>query len=508
LQTSDAFSETQAQTVRSRSIQDGAVYALYALALAASVSTWFLAIRAPLWLDETVSFFMVKGRFSEIVSRQGWPGVPAYPVLLWIWIRTVGASEIGLRISSALAMLGAVYLLYRSARELFSWDVGVIAAAVFCLHPVINSEAIDVRPYAFAALAITSCIFILVRMRHNHSIWLGALFALSAACIVYFQFLFAVILPALAVCFFALHVADRKIFWRRAGVVVVVFALAFVPVLPGVQYMFHTSGIHVFESPPTLGALGQVLGQKRPAFLLGITFVIAALTRRVDRKSPVGAWRILLCVSLALVPILILYGVSAYTSIQIFTLRYRLVAVPGVALCWAFVVSRIESGALRLFFCIAIVAVTTYHYVRLPSSRTHNYTWKYALDFAEKNASADKAPVLICSDLPESDHMPMPAGPSVKDSALFAPLSYYPLSVPVVGLPRSVNDQAKQIGLEFLQEASARNQRFLALAYVPSYETLDWLADSAEGKYSARELGEFNGVKVVAFTPLIAKTSK
>ena len=52
-------------------------------------------------------------------------------------------------------MLGAVYLLYRSARELFDWDVAVIAAVVFCLHPIVNSESIDVRPYAFAALAIT-----------------------------------------------------------------------------------------------------------------------------------------------------------------------------------------------------------------------------------------------------------------------------------------------------------------------------------------------------------------
>ena len=38
------------------------------------------------------------------------------------------------------------------------------------------------------------------------------------------------------------------------------------------------------------------------------------------------------------------------------------------------------------------------------------YSWKYALEFVEKNASADNAPVLICSDIPEADHMPMPRG--------------------------------------------------------------------------------------------------
>ncbi len=130
-----------------------------------------------------------------------------------------------------------------------------------------------------------------------------------------------------------------------------------------------------------------------------------------------------------------------------------LVAIPGIALCWALIVSRIDSRALRLLFCIALVAVTAYHSFSSPSSRRHNYTWKYALEVAEKNASADNAPVLICSDLPESDHVPMPVGAAVKDSALFAPLTYYQLSVPVVPLPRALNDEAIQAGSQFLQQA-------------------------------------------------------
>src|SRR5580704_15235552 len=232
----------------SRSLQDRTLYAIYAVALAVSISTWFLAIRAPLWLDETISYFVIKGRFSEILSRQGWPGVPAYPYLLWLWSKAVGTGEIALRISSVLAMLGAVYLLYRCARELFNWDVAVIAAVVFCLHPIVNSESIDVRPYPFAALAITTSIFTLVRLRHNNSNWLAALFGLSAACIVYFQFLFVVILPALVSCFFAIKVADRKTLWRQFGIALVAFALAFLPVIPGLLYMFRTSAVHVYAS--------------------------------------------------------------------------------------------------------------------------------------------------------------------------------------------------------------------------------------------------------------------
>ena len=153
-------------------------------------------------------------------------------------------------------MLGAVYLLYRAARELFDWDVAVIAAIVFCLHPIIIFAAIDVRPYAFAALAINATIFVLVRLRYSKSNWLAALFGLLAAGIVEFQLLFAAILPALVVCFIASKVGDRKTLWRQLGIALAVFALACLPAIPRVQYMMHTRDTHVFLRGSEAAATG------------------------------------------------------------------------------------------------------------------------------------------------------------------------------------------------------------------------------------------------------------
>jgi len=475
--------------------------AVCSIALAVSISIWFFAIRAPLWLDETISFWQINAGFWRISSRQGL-SFPAYSYILWLWTKATGTGEITLRISSILAMLGAVYLLYRAARELFDRDVAIIAAVVFCLHPVVISASIDVRPYAFGALAITSSILALVHLRHNTSNWLAALFGLSAACIVYFQLLFVVILPALAICFLALIAGDRKTLWRRLGVALVAFGLAFLPVIPNVQYMFHTSGTHVFSEAPVLLDLAQTFTTRRLEYILFYTVLAAAATRRLDLRSHLKIWPILLCTTLALVPILILYGVSVRTSLHIFVFRYRLVAVPGVALCWALVISRIDSRALRLLFCMAIVTATAYHDFTSPYSKRHGfYTWKYALETVEKNASMDDAPVLICSDFPESDYMPMPVGSAVKDSNIFAPLTYYKLNVPVVPLPRALNDEAVRIGSQFLQEAAQRHQRFLALAFQPSYRTLEWIANNASGTDYIRELGVFDGIKVLEFVP-------
>src|ERR1700728_5397742 len=132
------------------SIPDWVQYAIYALALALSISIWFIAIRAPLWLDETVSIYLIQGGFAGIMSRQVWPDAPAYSCLLWLWTKAMGTGELMLRISSVLPMLAAVYLLYLAARELFDRDVALIAAIVFCLHPIIIFATIDIRTYAFA----------------------------------------------------------------------------------------------------------------------------------------------------------------------------------------------------------------------------------------------------------------------------------------------------------------------------------------------------------------------
>jgi hypothetical protein len=265
--------------------------------------------------------------------------------------------------------------------------------------------------------------------------------------------------------------------------------------------MARTSATHVFSEAPSLLELGSTLTLKGLAAILVVAVLVAAATRRLDLRTRLESWPLLLCTSLALVPILTLYALSLETSIHVFVPRYRLVSIPGIALCWALVASRINSRALRLLVCIIVVAATAYIYLTTPFFRQHQYSWKYALTFVEKNASVDDAPLLMCSDIPESDHMTMPVGAAIEETGILPPLSYYKLTVPVVPLPRALNAEARRAGSQFLQQADARHQRFLAAAFAQSYETLDWLTSKAAGTFYVHELGEFDGVKVLEFKP-------
>lgn len=477
------------------------VYASYSIALAVSISLWFLCIRAPLWLDETVSIYLSQGGIPGILSRQVWPDSPVYSWLLWLWTQWMGRAELTLRISSVLPMLLAVYLLYLAARQLFPRDVALFAAVIFCLHPIIIFAAIDVRPYAFAAVAVNATILCLIHLRRSQATWLAALFGVCAAGIVQFQLLFATLLPALLLCFVLPKLRDGKVLWRQLSVALITFTLATLPVIPRVQYMLHTRDTHVFSEAPSVLELGSTLTLKGIAFFVLAGVLIAAARRQFALRADLDRWVIVLCLSLALVPSLILFGLSVGTSMHVFVPRYRLAAIPGIALCWAFLAGRIASRSLRLLCCVAMVAATAAVYLSSPALHRHQYSWKYALDFIQANASRDHAPVLICSDIPEADHMRMPVGPAIEASGILPPLSYYPLTVPVVPLPRTLNDETMRVASEFLQSARQQHERFLAAAFAQSYATLDWLAANAGSSYVVHTIANLEGVKVLEFVP-------
>jgi Dolichyl-phosphate-mannose-protein mannosyltransferase len=472
----------------------------YALALAVSLSTWLVAIRSPLWLDETISLYLIRGGWRGIMNSV-WPDAPAYSYLLWIWTKVLGTSEIWLRISSILPMLGALALLYWAASKLFERDVALIATILFVLHPIVVFTSIDVRPYAFAGLATNASILALVSLRDNHSPWLAALFGLSAACIVQFHLLFALILPALLLCFLALKSRQGRVFWRQLAVALVAFLLGLVPAIPHFEIVYHSGGSHLFATAPRLVNLISTLTIRGSAIFLIIGFLVAVKTGWVSIATPPGRWTILLCLSLALVPSLMLYAISTATSFHVFLPRYLLAAVPGIALSWALVVSSIDSPKLRLGSALAVVVVMATISFTSARSRTHEQNWKAALAYVESNASVDQAPVLICSGISESDGMVMPTGRAIEDSVVLTPLLYYKLTVPVVALPRSLNVEAKRAGFDFLQRAAPLHERFLAMASEYSYPTLDWLSDQAKGTDDVHLLKIIDGVKILEFVP-------
>ena len=465
------------------------------LALAASISGWFSAIRSPLWLDETVSYWQISRGFRQIWSRQGL-SFPAYSYLLWITKSLFGSGEVTLRMLSTLAMLSAVYVLYLVARELFEPDVALTLIIIFCLHPIVTFAAIDARPYGCAILTVNCAILNLLRWLRTNSTRHAALLGITAAAIFYFHFLFGTILLAFAIIIVVAKRREYKIVAPKVALVFLFFFLIMLPVLTRLIYLVRTAQSHVFATPPQKMDLfsSVVFGNILLAFVLAAFF--AAVIQNPIKREDERALKSWVCLSLCVVPLLVLYTVSVSTPLHVFIERYRLVAIPGIALCWGLLIDNLNSKLAKLVFCIMLVS-SHFSGAHFTLWEEHGYTWKYALQAADAKAVPEHATLLVCSDLPESDFVPMPA--DVKMSGLFAPLSYYRVHSPVVPLPRALNTIAMTQVKQFLSMPAPRP--FFVIAFAPSKETVEWITGITKDSYRATLLGKYDEVAVVEFIP-------
>ncbi len=467
------------------------------LALAASVSGWFSAIRSALWLDETVSYWQISGGFSQIWHRQGL-SFPAYSYILWLTDSLFGSNGIVLRMPSVLAMLGAVYVLYLIAREFFEFDVAVIVTAVFAFSPIVAFAAIDARPYAFAVLAVNWATLMLLRWMRANSIRHAALFGVAAAGIFYFHYLFGVILVAYALIFLLMKWREYRAFAPKLVIAAIPFFLMMLPVFSRLVYLFQTSQSHVFEGVPSTVELSRTLMPGNIALLFAEVAFLAAVARKVAVPSNEPAGAGITSLLLAMVPLGVLYGVSVWTPIHVFVERYRLVGLPGVALCWGLLVSCLNWKFARALFAVALI-VSFSNGIHFTLWESHGYTWKYALEAADARALPDHAPLLICSDFPESNFVPMPADP--KTSFLFAQLSYYKVKSPVMPLPRALNATAESQVKRFLATAIPAHQKFFVVAFGASTKTINWITTTTESSYRMVRVGEYDQVSVVEYVP-------
>ena len=476
---------------------------LYPLALAAALSIWFLALRAPLWLDETLSYWQVSGGFWKVWSRSAlMPSSIGYLYTLWLAKSTLGTSEIALKIPSTLALLGAVYFLFRSAQELFDRETAYIASIFFALEGHVVFAATDARPYAFALLLVAVATFAFVRWMKGHEVWQAIGFAAAAAGILYFHYLFASVLPAFAIYYLVARRGSLKADLRQLVAALTSFALLTIPLALRVAALYGTRQTHIVQQShhPVLATL-DTLAPKQMLIGFVITAFLAALARKIKLPGREKFPEILLFPLLAVVPAGLLFAISTSTSAHFLIPRYLSVAAPGSALMWAMFSRYIDSRWLRQIFCAGLVAVTVFEQYGSPLSRKHDLSFKPAHAFVNAIVTKDELPVLVCSAFIESNYEPLPSDRN-SENALLSQVDYYPIHAPIQLLPTTLNQETARIANQAVFAAAQGRQRFLVIAAPDSYPTLEWLANYTRGAFAGQVLGKFDDVVVAEFQPV------
>jgi hypothetical protein len=385
---------------------------------------WLSPIASSLWLDELVTWWVVKDSLAETFHRayiyQG-QSVIYYP-LEWA-VRHVGHSEWFLRLPSLLAMTIAAFVLYRLTRRLADRGTARIAILVFVLWPDVVFEASNARPYALATLATVVSTWALVRWLDRGTTSSSALYVLLGAAVAYAHILFALVLPCHIL--YALMRSREETaptqLWRIVGVFGAIGLLDLALIVQLVQLASRRASLTLPSIlsiewlasllVPAAVVVGVVLGGIM-AWWAGYRLSVRPVS--VDRSTTV------LITSGMLIPVLVLAGLAVFTPLKLVETRYTMAAAPFGAVFCAGVIRALHPYRLRWFVCITLALFSL---VALKSTSKRGDDWRWGSEQADRLASPETA-VLIRPGLVESADVSWFDDPE-RASYLMAPTSYY-----------------------------------------------------------------------------------
>jgi uncharacterized membrane protein len=256
------------------------------------------------WYDETMTWKIVGQGFGHVLATvpktESTP--PLYYMLLWLWSRIFGLSEWGLRSFSAVCGVLTIPVVWAIGRRLFSERVGLIAALLTAVNPLLFWYAQETRTYAFltllSALTLWALLYALARPSRSRLLLWGVISAL-ALCAHYF----AAVVVAPEAIWLLVELRRRGLLdWARVAIALgppAAMAVALAPLLihqndGRASYVSNLSGGLPYRLTQVVKQ--DIIGDGQPAKIvlgtIGFAFVLVAgalLVRRGTRQERTAA---------------------------------------------------------------------------------------------------------------------------------------------------------------------------------------------------------------------------
>jgi mannosyltransferase len=464
------------------------------------LALWVVPMTSSLWIDELGTWWVVKdGLGPTLVRAWTYQGQsPLYYAIEWAVRAVGGGSEIVLRLPSLAASVGSAVLLAGLVRRMIGREAARISVLVFAATSVVAFEASEARPYAIATLAVVAATSALVRWLDDGG-WTRALvYALLVVLVVWVHYLFG-----LALISHGIYAAVRLRRRQTGGVSVrhlaVVGGVMVAGVLPLVVQASSLWGRRSSLSIPADASIQYLLAVLVPPVLMGAIFLGGLLSRLQGRLtvSPpsVRPSSLVLFVSWLLIPVAILFLVSAVTPVTLLSPRYFASVAPAGAALAGWAISSIDPPAARRVVAtvLAILSVLAYG-----GTLKLGEDWRGAAAFERGQVDAATI-VLLHPALIESAQLDWFDDPE-RLSYLLSVVSYYPMDGRVDLLPYTLDDPA-EIYLERLVTSElARADRFLLITRYPWVPYREWLDGRlAPDGFESRIIGRFGVIDVVEF---------
>jgi mannosyltransferase len=352
------------------------------------------------WLDEATTWGIVSHGLGHVLSTvpKSESTPPLYYVLAWLWTRVFGTGEVGLRSFSALCGTATIPVMWAVGRRLASERIGLVAALITAVNPLLFWYSQEARTYAL--LVLLSALSLLMFLRALTQPSRGRLLAWGAVCA----------LTVLAHYFGAFIVAGEAVWLlvalRRRGALtgsvavaglapIAIVGAALVPLVirqndGRASFISTASG----SLPYRLGQLVKqdILGDGQPwkALLLAIGLVLVALAvwLLVSRASRVERDGGLMMLAIGAGGVVLAFVVAAVVT-DYFDTRNLLATWPALALVVAVGFGAARAGrwgAVGLAGLVALSLVCIANVVRDADFQRDN--WRGAVQALGAPASA------------------------------------------------------------------------------------------------------------------------
>jgi mannosyltransferase len=306
------------------------------------------------WHDEAVTVDRVlKPNFGDMLGTIGWSEStpPLYYVLAWGWSKLFGTGEVGLRSLSAVLGTATVPVAFAAGAELTTRRVGLAAAALVAVNPMLVWYSQEARAYALLILLTCLSFLFFARALAEPGARTLSCWAITSALALATHY-FAVFLVAPEAVWLLLRAADRRRVAIAAAAVAAVGA-ALVPLAVHQSNKGRTDwiGHHDFVSRvvwvPKQFLTGPTGDRVAPLALAAAALAAAGaylLLTRTDSRERRGAIVAGVCGGLVLViPLLIALGGRDYV-----VPRNLLAALGPLAVCLAIGFGSQRAGRVGL----------------------------------------------------------------------------------------------------------------------------------------------------------------
>lgn len=453
-----------------------------------------ISINQSLWLDEAINVLAVKnfGFFQMLTTyAQADFHPPGYFIILWVWTRLFGYSEIAVRAPSIIFSLLTVYLVYLIGKKVFSKNVGLTAALLLAVNPLHIYYSQEARMYALAAFSSAISFFIFIKLVKEEKINIYFLIA-SNLLVLLSDYVAYLIFPA-QLLFLIVAKKNITLFkrWLLSFIASVLIMVIWLPVfinqlnigiatsmnIPGWKEIVGSSSLKALALTFVKFIIGRFTIQDKNIYALFFTpvgLIFGYLIYKGVKASDLFSKRLLILwiATPIILGILISFITPVYSYSRVLFLIVPFIILISIGLCSLDI--RIKKVFFLAVFIIEIFCSTAY----LTNPVFQREDWKGLNNFMSNVSGGTK--ILL------------------ESNGLFPPLEYYSKYNESI-LPALANFPAKGIGdVKDLNEIKFANDVYL-VEYLVDVSDPNRLVDKRLEilGFKKREILNFNGVGFV-----------